>query len=98
MCTRSARERIDVRASLMSSLRINRSGSSSSLTERRAPDGLDVWPVDIWSAMDPPSCRMSQILRDVWDDGLDGETIERHIVEPARAGTTLVPHHWRPTP
>src|ERR1035438_7255428 len=92
MCTRSARDRIDVRASLMSSLRISRSGPSSSLTERPAPDGLGVFLADIWSVTNPPASRMSPILSLVWDNSLEGETIECHIVDPARAGTTLVPY------
>src|ERR1035437_7981399 len=62
MCTRSASERIEVRASLMSSLRISRSGPSRGLTERPTPDGLDVCLEDTWSVMNSPKSRLSPIL------------------------------------
>src|SRR5665648_306912 len=91
MCTRSASERIDVRASLMSSLRINRSGPSNGLTERPTPDCLDVCLVDTWSVINSPSSRLSLILPEIWDRSLEGETIECHIVYPTRIRTTFGP-------
>src|ERR1035437_1299466 len=98
MCTRSASERIEVRASLMSSLRISRSGPSRGLTERPTPDGLDVCLEDTWSVMNSPKSRLSPILPQVWDKGLDGETIECHNVHRTQAGPRWCPNHRRPTP
>src|SRR5665647_3310684 len=91
MCTRSASERIEVRASLMSSLRISRSGPSNGLTERPTPDGLGLCLEDTWSVMNPPSSRLSLILPEVWDKSLDRETIGCHIVHPTRIRTTFGP-------
>src|SRR5450631_2189642 len=83
MCTRPASERIDVRASRTSSLRISLSGPSNGLAERPIPGGLDACPADIWSVMNPPASRLSLILARVWDKGLVRETIECQIAHPA---------------
>src|SRR5450631_4478407 len=83
MRTRPASERIDVRASRMSSLRISLSGPSNGLAERPTAGGFDDCPADIWSVMNPPSSRLSLIVAEVWDKGLDRETIECQIAHPA---------------
>src|SRR5665647_1959467 len=62
MWTRSASERIDVRASRTSSLRISRSGPSNGLTERPASDGFGVCSADTWSLIYSPWSRLSLIL------------------------------------
>src|SRR5664280_178751 len=93
MCTRCASERIEVRASLMSSLKISLSGPSSGLTERPIPDRFDVALADTWSAMSPPVSRLSLILPGILGRSLDGETIECH--NAYRAGQAP---RWLPTP
>lgn len=61
MWTRWAIERIDTRASLISSLKICRSMASNGLTERPTPDGFGVSLADIWSFKDSPCSRLSPI-------------------------------------
>src|ERR1035437_1962878 len=75
MCTRSDSERIDMRASLMSSLRISRSGPSNGLTGRPEPDALHICAVDTWSFTYPPSSRLSLILSGLMTGVLLGEEL-----------------------
>src|SRR5665647_1203431 len=93
MCTRSASERIDVRASLMSSLRISRSGPSNGLTGRPEPDGFDVCAVDTWSFMNSLSSRLSLILSGVMTRVLQEE--ELGVI--SLIGRRPAPR-WCPTP